>query len=162
MGDLEVPRIFQCIPEIDFDSGYRYFLRNMDNYKRALLAILKSVKSKLPILYSMASTREYEGLPVISRTLQIMFSNIGAKGLSHKTYQLEAALLNYDMAFQNTLEDYIISLEDFTKNLEELLKKLELNKDIMKETKLSFLNYDFTKTKESIKLSSDLLERKTV
>ena len=147
--------------EIDFDSGYRYFLRNMDNYKASLTGNIKKCKIKLPILYSMESTREYEGLPVISRTLQIMFSNIES-GLSHKTYQLEAALLNYDMAFQNTLEDYIISLEDFTKNLEELLKKLELNKDIMKETKLSFLNYDFTKTKESIKLSSDLLERKTV
>jgi hypothetical protein len=50
----EVTReMIQCVPEIDFNSGYKYFLGNMENYSKALMSILKSIKSKLPILESM-------------------------------------------------------------------------------------------------------------
>ena len=62
--------MFSCVPEIDFNSGSRYFLGNMDNYTKALLSSLKSIKTKLAILQNMYYTEEYEGLRMITQTLQ--------------------------------------------------------------------------------------------
>lgn len=154
--------LFNCVPEIDYSSGYRYFLGNLQNYSQALLNILKSIKSKLPIMNMMLQTGEYEGLRSITQTLQKMFVNIGAYGLAEASYQLERSVLNDDLAAKPELfTEYVNSLILFTEHLEGLFQNLDL-KNIcnLAEDNSSYFNYDFTKTKDSIKRSCDLLERK--
>lgn len=160
MGGRVTRDMFDCVPEIDFDSGSRYFLGNIQNYTQALLSILKSIKSKLPILQSMMMTQEYEGLRSITQTLQKMFGNIGAGGLAEASYQIEKALLNDELG-DDTLSDYTYNLITFADHLESLFKNLDfMYRTDKKEDTSGFMNYDFTKTKESIRKSSDLLERK--
>ena len=156
--------MFDCIPEIDFNSGYRYFLGNMDNYSHALMSILKSIKSKQALLLSMSNSGEYEGLRTIAQTLRKMLSNVGASGLAESTYQIETAVLNEDAPYlQEQLYPYIVGLVEFSEHLEMLLKNIDGKNSTKNEEEQScFLNYDFTKTKESIKLSSNLLERKII
>jgi HPt (histidine-containing phosphotransfer) domain-containing protein len=156
--------MFECIPEIDFNTGYRYFLGNMENYTKALMAILKSIKSKLPLLQSMYLSEEYEGLRTITQTLRKMLGNVGATALAETSYQLELALFNDDGAFvQDQLSSYIIGLIEISDHLELLLKRMDSKSAEGKEAdNNSFLNYDFTKTKESIRRSADLLERKII
>jgi HPt (histidine-containing phosphotransfer) domain-containing protein len=163
MGDFIIKEIFECIPEIDYSLGSRYFLGNLDNYKKALLSILKSTKSKLPILQSMLYTGEYEGLRTITQTLRKMLNNVGANGISVISYQLEMTLLNEsDTKLQGDLSEYINTLVVFTEHLEFLLQQLDVKNLQRKEEDISICNYDFTKTKESIKLSANLLERKII
>ncbi len=156
--------MFACVPEIDFNSGYRYFLGNVRNYAQALLTTLKSIKAKLPILQSMNVSGEYEGLRSITQVLQKMFQNIGALELSETSYQLERLLLNDGLSGKPALlKEYIESLLVFSEHLELLFKALDFkNAAPLTETSSTFLNYDFTKTKESIKLSSNLLGRKII
>jgi uncharacterized protein YfbU (UPF0304 family) len=93
-----------------------------------------------------------------------MLGNIGANGIAEATYRLEMALFNDEISYiKEELVEYIINLVELSDHLEILLKKMDV-KNIAKneEQNQSFLNYDFTKTKESIKLSSDLLERKII
>lgn len=162
MKDYTVRNIFYGIPELDFDTGSRYFLGNIENYTKALLSILKSIKAKLPILRSMYQTGEYEGLRLITQTLRLMLYNVGATGLSEMSYRIETALLNdVNGEWRELLAEYILCLEDFDNHLETLLIKLD-RKDISLEEGESYFNYDFTKTKESIKLSANLLERKII
>jgi HPt (histidine-containing phosphotransfer) domain-containing protein len=164
MRGIVSQEMFDCIPEIDFNSGYRYFLGNMDNYTRALMSTLKSIKSKLSILQSMGLSEEYEGLRTIAQTLRKMLGNIGASGIAQSTYQLETAVLNDDLTnVQEQLSSYINDLINLSEHLEILLKKMDVkNAAKPEEVQASFLNYDFTKTKESIRLSKDLLERKII
>lgn len=156
--------IFQYAPDIDFNSGYKYFLGNMTNYKRALLAILKSIKSKLPLLQSMLITKEYEGLRMITTTLGKMLDNVGANSLSESSYQLEVVLLNEDeYKLQSKLEEYIVELSDFSIQLETLINLLNTNEPITEQNEhCSFRDYDFSKTRESIRRSNDLLERRII
>lgn len=156
--------MFRCIPEIDFTSGYRYFLGNLDNYSQALMSTLKSIRAKLPILNSMLHTNEYEGLRTITQTLRRFFSNIGATELSEQSYQLELVLLNEEAeVLQEELIFYISSLYEMLDHLELLLKNMnETDTDSNQEKEVSFKNYDFSKTKESIKLSTNLLKRKII
>lgn len=156
--------MFEGVPEIDFSSGYKYFLGNLENYSKALMSILKSIKSKLPILETMVYTQEYEGLRTITQTLRRMLGNVGAAGLSEATYRLETALLNEDSsAVQQQLNTYIVSLMELSGNLEVLLKKMDVKSMADNEgNNSSFMHYDFTKTKESIKLSAGLLERRII
>jgi len=162
MRGIVSQEMFTCVPEIDYNSGSRFFLGNMENYTSALLSTLKSVKSKLYILQSMIHSDEYMGLQTIFRTLGKILRNIGAKEIAELTYQLEATLMNEDiLAFQEQLQRYLGELTDFSDHLELLFKKIDV-KSIKKEDIPSFLNYDFTKTKESIKYSADLLERKII
>jgi len=164
MRGIVTPDMFDCIPEIDYNIGNRFFLGNMDNYSKALMSILKSIKSKLPILQSMILSDEYEGLRTITQTLNKMLSNIGATGLAETTYQLEMTLLNEELPrIQDHLTEYIFGLVELSEHLEVLLKRMDIkNTAESKMDQTSFLNYDFTKTKESIKLSSNLLERKII
>ncbi len=164
MGGRVTQEMFDCVPEIDFDAGIRYFLGNIQNYTQALLSILKSIKSKLPILQSMVMAQEYEGLRSITQTLQKMFGNIGAGGLAETSYQLEKALLNNELSTNPyLLTDYACSLITFAEHLELLLKNINFKYRTDKEEEASgFMNYDFTKTRESIRKSSDLLERKII
>ncbi len=164
MGCSVTREMFDGAPEIDFDSGYRYFLGNIQNYTKALLSILKSIKAKLPILQVMMMTQEYEGLRSITQTLQKMFGNIGAGGLAEASYQLEKSLLNDELSARpDLLTAYAESLTTFAEHLELLLKTLDLKHRTDKDDNASgFMNYDFTKTKESIRRSSDLLERKII
>jgi hypothetical protein len=157
-----VREMFACVPEVDFNSGYKYFLQNMENYSKALMSILKSIKSKLPILELMVYSEEYEGLRTITQTLRKMLSNIGAGGLAETSYWLEAALLNDDKTdIREQLSSYIVGLSMLSDNLEVLLKKMDVKSVVKKdEDNSGSMRYDFTKTKESIRLSSDLLERK--
>lgn len=156
--------MFECVPEVDIDSGYRYFLGNVQNYSRALLSILKSIKSKLPIMKLMLQTGEYEGLRSITQTLQKMLSNIGALGLAEASYQLEKALLNDEIDIRSELlVDYMERLITFSDHLELLFKNTDFkNPSDLQEDAASYFHYDFTKTKESIKRTSDLLGRKII
>lgn len=156
--------MFECIPEIDFNTGYRYFVGNLDNYTKALLSTLKSIKAKLPLLDAMVYTKEFEGLRTIAQTLQKMLSNIGALDLSEETYQVETILLNGNSdLIQEKLITFTGKLAEFAENLEQLLQKVDLKGTVKNSSdQSSFLNYDFTKTKESIRRSSDLLERKII
>lgn len=156
--------IFRCVPEIDFNYGYGYFLGNMPNYEQALLSILKSVKSKLPILHNMYSTEEYLGLRLIAQTLRRMLSNVGALSLSDMSYNIETALINQDGTLLSLLlGDYIEALIDFQYHLEILIKKLNITGPAYsQDNNPSFLRYDFTKTRESLRLSTDLIERKII
>lgn len=156
--------IFECVPEIDFNSGYKYFLGNMDNYKQGLMAILKSVKAKLPILHTMIRTDEYEGLRTITQTLRRMMSNVGAVGISELSYDIELVLLNQENEKINDhLMEYVACLESFIKNLEVLVKRLEVNQgEKICQEPISFGSFDSAKTMESIKLSSHLLKRKII
>ncbi len=161
MKDMELQEMFRCIPEIDPNAGYRYFLGNMDNYKRALFSVLKSIKAKLPILGTMLRSEEYEGLRTITQTLRRMFYNIGATEVSALSDQLEVIILKEDIISQReALQDYMEQLASFLKHLELLLKNFDIM--IGDENKVSFGNYDLTKTRESIKRSSDLLGRKVI
>jgi HPt (histidine-containing phosphotransfer) domain-containing protein len=161
MRESKMHEIFDCVPEIDYGSGYRYFLGNIQNYSQALLSILKSIKSKQSILNMMLQTGEYAGLRSITQTLQKMFGNIGAFGLAEASYQLERSLLNDEItAKPEIFTDYLESLNVFSDHLELLFKSLNLKKNDLEEEDSSYFKYDFTKTKDSIKRSSDLLERK--
>jgi len=162
MGGLVTREMFDCVPEIDFDSGSKYFLGNIRNYTQALLSILKSVKSKLPILQLMMMTQEYEGLRSITQTLRKMFSNIGAAGLAEASYQIEKALLNDGLSANTSLlSDFTDNLVTFAEHLELLFKNVDFKyRTDKKEEASGFMRYDFTKTKESIRKSSDLLDRK--
>jgi HPt (histidine-containing phosphotransfer) domain-containing protein len=165
MRGIVTPEMFDCIPEINYNTGYRYFLGNVDNYTKALLSTLKSIKSKLPILQSMIMSDEYEGLRTILQTLNKILGNIGATSIVESTYPLETALLNDDIcSMQNHLMEYIQCLVELSEHLEILLKKMDVKNtaESKMDDQSSFLNYDFTKTKESLKLSTNLLERKII
>jgi len=164
MRGIVTREMFGCIPEIDFNSGNRYFLGNNDNYTQALMSILKSIKSKLPILQTMIISDEYEGLRTIAQTLRKMLGNIGATAMAETTYQLELALFGDESSFlQDQLITYVNSLMELSDHLETLLKMIDWKNTTRNiEEQPSFLNYDFTKTRESIKLSSELLERKII
>ncbi len=164
MYEKKAHEMFECVPEVDFDSGCRYFLGNVHNYSRALLSILKSIKSKLPIMNQMLQTGELEGLRSITRTLQKMLNNVGAAGLADLSYQLEKALLNDEIGMRSELLiDYIEQLSVFSEHLELLFKnKAWKNTSELTEDVNSYFQYDFTKTKESIKRTSDLLERRII
>ena len=164
MRGIVTREMFGCIPEIDFNSGNRYFLGNNDNYTQALMSILKSIKSKLPILQTMMLSDEYEGLRTIAQTLRKMLGNIGATAMAETTYQLELALFGDESSFlQDQLITYVNSLMELSDHLETLLKMIDWKNTTRNiEEQPSFLNYDFTKTRESIKLSSELLERKII
>ncbi|NLK29198.1 MAG: hypothetical protein GX306_12800 [Clostridiales bacterium] len=164
MRNIKMRDMFNCIPEIDFEAGYQYFLGNMSNYRRALLAILKSIKSKLPLLHSMLLTHEYEGLRTITQTLRKMLNNVGAISLAEFSYEMEVSLFNdEEMVLQEKLEQYLEQLIIFSDHLTTLLKEMDLQEPLQTEKEtISFRNYDFTKTKESIKRSSRLLERKII
>lgn len=156
--------MFSCVPEIDFNSGSRYFLGNMDNYTKALLSTLKSIKTKLAILQNMYYTEEYEGLRMITQTLQKIFRNIGAISLTEEAYQLETSLINEDILMvKEQLGAFIIRLLDIVENLEVLLKRANVISGFKsQEENISFLQYDFTKTKESIERSKKMLNRKII
>lgn len=157
-------KMFDIVPEIDYMAGYQYFFKNINNYTQALLSTLKSIKSKLPILESMISSGEYEGLRIIAQTLRKMTANIGAKEIAEATYQLEIVLLNGDDALiQKQLIDFMNNLTEFSTHLEMLLKQLDVKRPSEGSERAStFLNFDFSKTRESIKRSADLIERKII
>lgn len=154
--------MFDCVPEINYATGCRFFLGNMENYISALLSILKSIKSKLPILQTMILSEEYTGLRSITQTLRKMMGNIGAMDLPEEAYQIELALLNEDLLYlQEQLPVYAMNLVEFIDHIELLFKAIDIKDVVTKQDdQASFKNYDFTKTKESIKLSYHLLERK--
>lgn len=162
-GKSEIEVMFDCVPEISFDLGFRYFLGNIENYSRALLSTLKSMKSKMPIMYLMLQTEEYEGLRSITQTLQRMFSNIGASGLAKASAELELSLLNASAEIMTEcLTDYLEQLVHFSEHLEQLFKGHALWNTSSMEEAPSHFRYDLTKTKESIRRSSDLLERRII
>ncbi len=165
-GELS-QEMFNCIPEIDFSVGHRYFIGNMDNYARALMSTLKSIKAKLPILNSMILSQEYAGLRIISQTLRKMLSNVGALGLSYLSYRIETLSLNENTsALRDELTIYIHSLTQFAEHVEILITNTNSNNQdkqgSTEDNTNSFLGYDFTKTRESIKLSSDYLGRRII
>lgn len=165
MRGIVTPEMFEDIPEIDYNAGYRYFLGNVDNYTNALLATLKSIKSKLAILQTMIQSEEYEGLRTILHTLNKIFGKIGATSIVESTYELDEALLNDSRSnIHNHLMEYILCLVELAEHLECLFKKMDIKNtgESKADDQSSFLHYDFTKTKESLKLSDNLLKRKII
>jgi HPt (histidine-containing phosphotransfer) domain-containing protein len=165
MKGIVTPEMFDGIPEIDYSAGYRYFLGNVDNYTNALLATLKSVKSKLTILQTMILSEEYEGLRTILQTLNKILGKIGATSIVESTYELDEALLNDNRSsINNHLMEYVLCLFELSEHLESLFKKMDIKNttESKVDDQSSFLNYDFTKTKESLKLSNNLLKRKII
>lgn len=155
--------LFSLVPEIDFNEGYGYYLHNMDNYSKALLAALKSVKSKLPILRTMIETKEYEGLRMITQTLRRMMTTIGGDKIADLSYRLEFALLNEEDDFNDKLAEYLATLEDLSDRMEELIKNLpvqHLKTD--NDRKESYFNYDFARTKEIIEFTNELIDKKII
>lgn len=163
MNEEMIKKLFYPLPEIDFDSGYHYYLCNIDNYSKAILSTLKSIRSKLPLLRSMAETGEYEGLRMITQTLRRMMSTIGGEAIVELSYQLERAHLNEDDLFEEKLLEFLFTLEDLASRMEDLVKKLGFphTKDNQKKQS-SYFNYDFTKTKESIRLLADFIDKKII
>jgi len=163
MNEHMIKIIFETLPEIDFNTGYHYYLCNIDNYSKALLSTLKSIKSKLPLLKNMAETNEYEGLRMITQTLRRMMSTIGGETIVELAYQLEKALLNNDDVFEDKLFEFIFTLEDLASRMEELVKQLGFSHTRGNQDKEnSYFNFDFTRTKESIRLSTDFIDKKII
>lgn len=164
MSTEEIRGLFNGVPEIDFNIGYRYFLGNLDNYTKALMATLKSIKSKLSLLQMMSNSQEYEGLRLVTQTFRTMLSNIGAVEISEATYQLEAALLNEDRGYLiRNLTGYIYSLTELAVNLELLLKEMNMKgsaKEIQENS--YFQRRDFSKTIEGIKRSEEFIIKKII
>ncbi|TAH65159.1 MAG: hypothetical protein EWM47_11505 [Anaerolineaceae bacterium] len=164
MNEHMIRNLFEPLPEIDFNKGYHYYLCNIDNYSKALLSTLKSIRSKLPILKTMAETSEYEGLRMITQTLRRMMSTIGGETIVDLAYELEKAHLNDDDLFEDKLFEFMFTLEDLASRMEELVKKLGFShmKGSQDNKQDSYFNYDFTRTKESIRLSADFLDKKII
>jgi hypothetical protein len=163
VNELMIKNLFEALPEIDFNTGYHYYLCNIDNYSKALLSTLKSVKSKLPLLKIMAETSEYEGLRMITQTLRRMMSTIGGEMIVELSYQLEKALLNNDDIFEDKLFEFIFTLEDLASRMEDLVKGLGVSHMKANENNQdSYFKYDFTRTKESIRLSADFIDKKII
>lgn len=143
--------LFQEVPEIEFQIGYQYFLCNLSNYTKALFAILKSIKSKLPLLQMMCMTDEYEGLRTITQTLRKLLNNVGANSISELTYQLEIALLNEDVSdVHDRMVNYMNELVDFSDRLEAVLKKIDLNKAVILVEESSMRRFDYQKSLDRI------------
>ena len=163
VNELMIKNLFEALPEIDFNTGYHYYLCNIDNYSKALLSTLKSVKSKLPLLKIMAETSEYEGLRMITQTLRRMMSTIGGEMIVELSYQLEKTLLNNDDIFEDKLFEFIFTLEDLASRMENLVKRLGVSHMKANENNQdSYFKYDFTRTKESIRLSSGFIDKKII
>jgi hypothetical protein len=162
MNEHMIRNLFEHIPEIDFDKGYHYYLCNIDNYSKALLSTFKSIRSKLPLLKSMAETCEYEGLRMITQTLRRMMSTIGGEPIVELSYQLEKALLNDDEAFEDRFFEFLFTLEELSFRMEELVKQLGFSHMKGGREQDSYFNYDFTRTRESIRLSTDFLDKKII
>lgn len=151
------------VPEIDFEKGYGYYLHNMENYSKALLATLKSIKSKIPILKTMLETEEYEGLRTITQTLRRMAFTIGCDRLAELSYELEYVLLNDEDELNDRLSDYLAALEDLADRMEELIKKLPVQHLIADQNKKgSYFDYDLTKTREMIDFTNGILGKKII
>lgn len=163
MNEYVMRNLFDIVPEIDFNTGYHYYLHNIDNYSKALLATLKSIKSKLPLLKTMAETKEYEGLRMITQTLRRMMTTIGGEMIADLSYKLEFALLNEEDDLTDKLIEYYNVLKDLADRMEELIKKLPVQH--MKtghDEKESYFNYDLTRTKEVLRYTNDFIERKII
>ena len=111
----------------------------------------------------MIETKEYEGLRMITQTMRRMMSGIGGAIIVDLSYNLELALLNQEDTLNDTLIEYLTNLEDLASRMEELVKKLGM--PYVKEDRKnqgSYFAHDFTKTKESIRLSTDFIEKKII
>jgi hypothetical protein len=99
---------------------------------------------------------------MITQTLRRMMSTIGCDTVVDLSYQLEMALLNDDESFEDRLFEFLFTLEDLSSRMEELVKQLGFShmKERMKQD--SYFNYDFSRTKESIRLSTDFLDKKII
>lgn len=162
MNEEMIKKLFYPLPEIDFNTGYHYYLCNIDNYSKALLSTYKSIRSKLPLLKVMAETSEYEGLRMITQTLRRMMSTIGGETIVELAYQLELAYLNEDDLFENKLFEFLFTLEDLASRMEELVKQLGFSHMKGSRKLDSYFSYDFTRTKESIRLSADFIDKKII
>ena len=108
------------LPDVDFEKGLRLSVNSMENYKKALYCALKSIRFKLPLLDSMITTDEYDGLRVITRTLGQLLTNIGADKLAERGYSLEYIVLNEEISvLQDETIQYYNELAYFMETLEE-------------------------------------------
>lgn len=162
MNEYTIKNLFELLPEIDFNTGYRYYLCNIDNYSKALLSTLKSIRSKLPILKTMAETSEYEGLRMITQTLRRMMSTLGGETIADLSYQLEMYYLNNDDLFEDKLFEFMFTLEDLASRMEDIVINLGFSNMKGRDKKESYFNYNFARTKESIRLSADFLDKRII
>lgn len=163
MSDECVREMFKLVPEIDFNIGYRYYLYNIENYAKALLATLKSIKSKLPILRIMLETQEYEGLRTITQTLRKMMNTVGGEKISELSYKLETALLNEDDNLNDRILEYLLTLEDLSDRMEELVKKLGVGlAKSNNDQKSSKFNLNYARVREFNQFTENMLKENSM
>ena len=104
---------------IDVDAGLRASVGNLANYKKALFAALKGIRGKLPIIFGMIDSNEYDGFVTIASTLSRICTSIGAAGIGEEIEYLQNTALN-----RNTAE-LKVSLPRLGRELEQLLTELE-------------------------------------
>lgn len=114
------------LPEINVERGLRFSVNNVRNYRKALYMGLKSIKFKLPLIFSMMEEKEYAGLGVIVHTLMRLMDNIGAESMVHECLHMETLLLNdVNHEFESFLEEYVERLTDFMVRLEAAIPALD-------------------------------------
>ena len=114
------------VKQIDAEAGLYYSVGNVENYKKAFLVALKSIRSKLSILTGMLEWKDYSGLTSVARMLNRICTSIGAKHLAEYTMQIETASLNSDVAYLDVqLPLFYAELETLLTDLEQLMRKID-------------------------------------
>jgi len=70
--------------------------------------------------------------------------------------------LNNDSMLDDKLIEFVFTLEDLASRMEEVIKRLGVYSRDDKNRNASYFNYDFSRTKESIRLSTDFIDRKII
>ena len=117
---------YDAITNIDVDAGLRVSVGSFANYKKALFAGLKSIRGKLPIIFSMIDYKEYDGFVTIAGTLSRICKSIGAGAIAADIDTLQVYALNGNAAVLETeLPKLGRELEKLLTDLEELLRIMD-------------------------------------
>lgn len=119
------------ISHIDVEAGLKVSVGSLTNYKKALFVALKSIRGKLPIIFSMVDYKEYDGFITIASTLSRICMNVGAKGVGRMTEELQTAALNGNYSvvadklpkLGRELEALLTELEEALRVMDHLEKK---------------------------------------
>lgn len=126
MEYFEFMNICGSLDELNVDKGLKYCVNNIDNYRKALFVALKSIRGKLPLLWSMVEFNEYESFCNVAGALGRICNNIGAVSLGEETVVLQTYSLNEEyMLLSCELPKYIARLEKLLSGLEEVLRELD-------------------------------------
>ena len=111
---------------IDVSAGLRESVGNAANYKKALFVALKSIRGKLPIIFSMIDEAEFGGFALIAGTLSRICKSVGAESIAKEVGYLQSASLNGNVAvLEERLPRLGRDLEGLLTELEELLRLMD-------------------------------------